>query len=338
MTSPIATVGITDEYMVLATSLTWVNTNRLCLGHTDGSISLWSIYPQKMVLRKSIHISYILDVASGFPSHPYHIASTPVGGCPTLTDLNLPSSETTSTPMPGAVNFQNNLVDWNDHLQGFFGMHPSPTPQNTLIGWVHIRFFVQSRTLMTTPSPPMCLASGKTHPFVLVGCADGSLWAMNPLRVLFKDRKDTICKIKILQHEFRPATKLDVPQQPGAEIRGAARILQGFLPESNSNPRAEFVKERNLIRLQASKKSKKRRSSRPEVDEEDVDDGDDDDGLSKGEGQAIAKLLDKTRAVVHEARTRVIMAAWNPNVEYGWWAAAAMGSGLVKIMDLGIEE
>ncbi|KUI68674.1 Transcription factor tau subunit sfc6 [Cytospora mali] len=313
MTSPIAALGFTDEYMVLATSLTWVSTNRLCLGHTDGSISLWSIYPRKMLLRKSIHISYILDVASGFPSHPYHIASTPVGGCPTLTDLNLPSAETTYTPIVGAVNFQNNLVDWNDHLQGFFGMHPSHTPQSTLIGWAHVRFFVQSRTLMTTPSPPMCLASGKTHPFVLVGCADGSLWAMNPLRVLLRDKSDPIYKLKIMQHEFRPMAKLNISLQPGETLRGAARILQGFLPEMNSNPRAD----------------------RPEADEEEEDN---DDGLSKGEGKALAKELDRTRSIVHEARTRVVVTAWNPNVEYGWWAAAAMGSGLVKIMDLGVED
>ncbi|ROW09508.1 hypothetical protein VMCG_02174 [Cytospora schulzeri] len=335
MTSPIATLGFTDEYMVLATSLTWVSTNRICLGHTDGSISLWSVYPRKCLLRRSIHISYILDVASGFPSHPYHIASTPVGGSPTLTDLNLPSSETTHTPIVGAVNFQNNLMDWNDHLQGFFGMHPSPTPQHTVIGWAHIRFFVQSRTLMTTPSAPICLASGRTHPFVLVGCVDGSLWAMNPLRVLLRDRTDPIYKIKIMQHEFRPTAKLNIPLRPDEEIRGAARILQGFLPEINSNPRAEFVREINLTRLNKKSKSKKKKSSRPEAD-----DGDDldDEGLSKGEGKALAKSLDRTRAMVHEARTRVVVAAWNPNVEYGWWAAAAMGSGLVKIMDLGVDE
>ncbi|KAK7748775.1 hypothetical protein SLS53_000799 [Cytospora paraplurivora] len=337
ITTPIATLGFTDEYMVFATSLSWVGINRLCLGHTDGSISLWSVHPRKMLLRKSIHISYILDVASGFPSHPYHIASTPVGGCPALTDLNIPSAETTSTPILGAVSFQNNLMDWNDHLQGFFGMHPSPTPHDTLIGWAHVRFFVQSRTLMTTPSPPMCLSSGRTHPFVLVGCADGSLWAMNPLRALFRDRSDPIYKLKILQHEYRPTAKLNISLQPGEQIRGAARILQGFLPEVNSNPRAEFAREQNLLRLQANKKkskSKKKKSSRPETDEKDVEIV---DGLSKGEGQALAKLLDKTRAVVHEARTRVVVAAWNPNVEYGWWAAAAMGSGLVKVMDLGVE-
>lgn len=347
MISPIATLGLPDEYMVLATSLSWVGTNRLCLGHTDGSISLWSIYPRKMLLRRSVHISYVLDIASGFPSRPYHIASTPVGGSPTLTDLNLPSSETTTTPIIGGVNFHNNLTDWNDHLQGFFGMHPSPTPQNTVIGWAHIRFFVQGRTLLTTSSAPLCLASGRTHPFVLVGCADGSLWALNPLRVLLRDRAERTQKLKVLHHEFRPAAKLGVgggsntPRRAGAggevvALRGAARVLQGFLPELNSNPRAELVRDLNLVRPSKKKvkSKKKKKASRPEADERG---GVDDDGLSRGEGKALVRLLEKKRAIVHEARTRVVVTAWNPNVEYGWWAAAAMGSGLVKIMDLGID-
>ncbi|KAI7786882.1 hypothetical protein LA080_001674 [Diaporthe eres] len=339
ITNPVATVGFTDEYMVLATSLTWVNTNRLCLGHTDGSISLWSIYPRQMLMRKSVHISYILDIASGFPSYPYHISSTPVGGCPTVTDLNLPSAETTYIPMVGAVNFQHNLVDWNDHLQGFFGMHPAPIPHNTIIGWGHIRYYMQSRTLMTTPSPPMCLASGRTHPFTLVGCADGSLWAINPLRILLKDRGDPIYKLKVLHHEFRPAAKLGgVPKQPGEVVRGAARILQGFLPEMNSNPRAEYVREQNKKRNEANRRKSKGKGKKKALDDGDTDIDDEDDGLTKGEGKALSKLLDETRAVVHDARTRVVVAAWNPNVEYGWWAAVAMGSGLVKIMDLGVGE
>ncbi|KAG8166434.1 hypothetical protein KVR01_002123 [Diaporthe batatas] len=340
ITSPVATIGFTDEYMVHATSLAWVNTNRICLGHTDGSISLWSICPRHMLMRKSVHISYILDIASGFPSYPYHISSTPVGGCPTVTDLNLPSAETTYIPMVGTVNFQHNLVDWNDHLQGFFGMHPAPIPHNTIIGWGHIRYYTQSRTLMTTPNPPMCLASGRTHPFTLVGCADGSLWAINPLRILLKDRGDPIYKLKILQHEFRPPAKLGgvVPQQQqsgGEVVRGAARILQGFLPEMNSNPRAEYVREQNKKRNEANRRKSKGKGKKKAL-EEDTDD--EDDLLTKGEGKALSKLLDETRAVVHDARTRIVVAAWNPNVEYGWWAAAAMGSGLVKIMDLGIGE
>lgn len=348
--SPVATLGFTDEYMVQTTCLTWVNTNRICLGHSDGSISLWSVYPQCVLLRRPVHNSHILDIASGFPSHPYHIATSPVSGSPALTDLNLPSAERTSIPRPNLLNFQPNLLEWNDHLQGYFHIHPSPAPLHNVVGWTHVRYFVESRTLLTTPAPPTCVASGGTHPFALVGCADGSLWALNPLRVLLRDKADEVHKLKVAQHEFRPARKL-VPQgPPGAAVvsRGAARILQGFRPEANSNPYAELAREQVEPRKKSKKrkkpagKSTTRRSANmakaAAVAGHAVVEGDDsdEDGPSRAEVQALAKVLDRSKAVVHEARTRVTVAAWNPNIEYGWWAAAAMGSGLVKIMDLGI--
>lgn len=341
ITSPVATFGITDEYMVRATCLAWVNTNRVCLGHSDGTVSLWSVYPQQMIARHAVHVSQVLDIASAFPSHPYHIATVPVGGSPTLTDLNLPSAETTSIPLVRCVSFQPNLLDWNDHLQGFTGFQPSPAPHNTVIGWSHIRFFVQSRTLMTTPSMPMCVASGRTHPFTLVGCADGSLWAFNPLRVLMKTRGDELHKLKILEHEFRPPSKIASSAGVGAEeIRGAARILQGFRPEFNVNPRmeilAEMKKETNVKPKKSKSKGKSRGRKVPEREQK--DDGENEDGLKRIEEVALLKTLDQTKAVVHEARTRITVAAWNPNVEYGWWAAVAMGSGLVKVMDLGIDD
>lgn len=337
------------------TCLTWINTNRICLGHNDGSVSLWSIYPQHMIMRRAVHQSQILEVSSAFPSHPYHIASVPVSGCPTLTDLCLPSAETTYIPLPNCVNFQPNLLDWNDILQGYLTIQPSAEPHNTVIGFAHLRYFIHTRTIVTNPSPPTCVASGRTHPFTLVGCADGSLWAFNPLRALARDRGDDMYKIKIFQHEFRPAAKFASPSavaNAGSEnIRGAARILQGFQPEISLNPRPEIVdlieKER-LAKLkkgyakgggqgQAAGRPKKKPLNKAQAKDA-ANKDESEDGLKPLEELALLNALEKTRVIVHEPKTRITVAAWNPNVEFGWWAAAAMGSGLVKVMDLGLGE
>lgn len=332
------------------TCLTWVNTNRICLGHSDGSVSLWSIYPQHMVMRHSVHLSQILDISSGFPSHPYHIATVPVSGCPTLTDLVLPSAETTYIPLPTCVNFQPNLLDWNDHLQGYLSIQPSAAPHNTVVGWAHVRHFVHSRTMMTAPSAPMCIASGRTHPFALVGCADGSLWAFNPLRALARDRGEDLHKLKVLQHEFRPAAKFASATAAGENVRGAARILQGFLPEFNLNPRPEIVAQierektanlkRGNIKATGNGKGKGKangkKKSRKTSGRGATDKNENEDGLEPLDELALLRKLEQTRVVIHEPRTRITVVGWNPSVEYGWWAAAAMGSGLVKVMDLGI--
>lgn len=327
--------------------LSWVNINRICLGHSDGSITLWSIYPQRMIMRQSIHISYILDIKSAYPSHPYHIVTTPVGGCPTLTDLNLPGAERTYIPLSNAINFQHNLLDWNDHLQGFLLLHPSPSPHNSIIGIAHVRYFIQSRSLMTVPSKPMCLGAGKTHPFVLVGCADGSLWAFNALRVMLKDRQDPMYKMKVFEHEYRPIKTAPVtaPQGSGDEpedIRGASRILQGFVPLVNTNPRAEYIREINIqrgnqARAKAAGGTSKQEAKQPEVEDMFLEginmDGEQYIETLKGD----AKISAAIQATVNEALTRITNVVWNPNVEFGWWAAASMGSGLIKVMDLGIE-
>ncbi|KAJ4300557.1 hypothetical protein N0V88_003235 [Collariella sp. IMI 366227] len=61
---------LNDDYNVTVTALTWVNTNRLCLGHSDGSLTLWSIHPCQLLLRTSVHTTHILDIRSAYPPTP----------------------------------------------------------------------------------------------------------------------------------------------------------------------------------------------------------------------------------------------------------------------------
>ncbi len=43
-----------------------------------------------------------------------------------------------------------------------------------------------------------------------------------------------------------------------------------------------------------------------------------------------------TFATIHEKESGVTALAWNPNVVCGGWAAAGMGSGLVRVEDLAL--
>lgn len=140
---------------------------------------------------------------------------------------------------------------------------------------------------------------------------------------------------------------------PECPPRGAVRVLQGFRPEFNANPRSNILElERFMNHLQKAAQGKRRggggnsSKSKARGDDGGVDDDDDDDleggplgmdGLTVNDEVLLQKQINATKMVVHEPRTRITMVAWNPNVEYGWWAAVAMGSGLVKIMDLGLE-
>lgn len=325
------TLGLEDDYSVDVTCLTWVNTNRIALGHSDGSITLWSVYPRQLLHRVGVHTTYVIDICSAYPSNPYLIASIPVGGCATLTDLSQPSSEFTYFPVP-AISFQPNLLCWNESMQGFMALYPSSTP-NTTIAFLHHRFFCQARSICTGPNTLTCVSAGTTHPFILVGCADGSVFSCNALQKLFKQKGEPLRKLKVFEHEYRPIdsrSQVSGNSSGAPKLRGAARILQGFLPEVNDDPRTEKRKE--MDRKKRAEKNKKRagkRGARPKRS------GDAEDGVEDREAELEERLA--SRVVTHEPLTRVTAIAWNPNVQFSCWAACAMASGLIRVMDLGVE-
>ncbi|KAK4227457.1 hypothetical protein QBC38DRAFT_193640 [Podospora fimiseda] len=330
--SPVVTFGLSNDYNVEITCLTWVNTNRIAFGHTDGSISLWSVYPQVLLQRHGVHTTYVIDIYSAYPSSPSLVASIPVGGCATLTDLYQPSSEFTYFPVP-AISFQPNLLCWNESMQGFMALYPSSTP-NTTIAFLHHRFFCQARSICTGPNTLTCVSAGSTHPFILVGCADGSVFSCNALQKLFKQKGEPLRKIKVFEHEYRPleyGPEGNDVMSDGHRPRGAVRILQGFIPEVNDDPRTEKRKEmdrkKRLERKYSGKKrGRPRKNANPENPVEEEEDR---------EGELEERLA--SRVVTHEPLTRVTAVAWNPNTHFSCWAACAMGSGLIKIMDLGVE-
>ncbi|KAL2260819.1 hypothetical protein VTK26DRAFT_5063 [Humicola hyalothermophila] len=345
--SPVVTLGLTEDYNVAVTCLTWVNTNRIALGHTDGSITLWSVSPRKLLQRVGVHTTYVIDICSAYPSNPFMVASIPVGGCATLTDLSQPSSECTYFPVP-AISFQPNLLCWNETMQGFMALYPSSTP-NTTVAFLHHRFFCQARSICTGPNTLTCVSAGHTHPFILVGCADGSVFSCNALQKLFKQKGEPLRKLKIFEHEYRPFDPGPQQQQQQQQqheqatevrrpLRGAVRILQGFLPEPNDDPRTEKRKE--MDRKKRAEKMKRsggaggggKKKGRPRKNNAD---GLDAGGEEDREAEIDEKLA--SRVVIHEPLTRVTAIQWNPNVRFSCWAACAMASGLIKVMDLGVE-
>ncbi|KAL2021343.1 hypothetical protein VTK56DRAFT_7314 [Thermocarpiscus australiensis] len=328
--SPMVTLGLSDDYNVEVTCLTWVNTNRVALGHSDGSITLWSVYPRQLLQRVGVHTTYVIDICSGYPSNPYLVASIPVGGCATLTDLAQPSSEFTYFPIP-SISFQPNLLCWNETMQGFMGLYPSSTP-GTTAAFFHHRYFCQPRSISTGPNTLTCLSAGATHPFLLVGYADGSVFSCNALQKLFKQKGETLPKIKIFEHEYRPVgakSNLGSDESGSSRLRGAARILQGFLPELDDDPRTEKRKEIDRKKRETKKKkpAKKKGRSKKNADAED-------DAVDR-EAELDEKLA--SRVVIHEPLTRLTAIAWNPNLQFSCWAACAMASGLIRVMDLGVQ-
>ncbi len=231
-----------------------------------------------------------------------------------ILDLEAPSYEFTEVQAINVVT-QPGLLAWSDQMLGFFSVYPSARVNNTVIGFMHHANFPLFRTTFTGDSFPSCIATGKTHPYLLIGLMDGSVWCLNPQVEHFNSRTDATYRIRLFQHEHRPHRLF--PDDSPAGLRGASRVAQGFEVERNRNPKNETQP--------ATKKGKavKRRNAAVQHADEEEDE--------------VLKSSDASRAALHEPLTRVTTMEWNPNEGYGCWAAAALGSGLVRVLDLGIE-
>jgi transcription factor C subunit 6 len=329
---PLATLKIRGEHGVEITCFTWVNANRIAAGLSDGSVAVWSIHPCRLLQRHPIHPSPIMDITSSYPSHPFIIATTPVGGLCTVTDLSRPNQELVYCANPN-TSFQPNLLAWSEHLRGYVSTWPTSFPGNSTVSFLAARVYPQARMLINISGQPTCLAMGSCHPYILVGSSDGSVWITNTMRKSIFHRMRTN-KLKLFQHEYNALVSSD---EVGAEDeetpRGVCRILHGFRPEDNGHPRAakagEQLRKANEAKGGPARK-KRRGTGQGEEAAQKTNAAPDED--SEGMRYASSSL------VVQDPLSRITFVTWNPNVEFSWWAAAAMGSGLVRIMDLGVDQ
>ncbi|TGJ88013.1 hypothetical protein E0Z10_g731 [Xylaria hypoxylon] len=335
---PMITLEPPKEYSIEITCFTWINMNRVAAGLSDGSVVVWSLSPPRILQRHPVHSTAIIDIVSGYPSDPFLVSTIPIGGVLTVTDLSRPSGETTYHPNM-MVSLQPNLLTWSPHLRGYASMWPSAFAGNPNLTFLPTRGFPVCRHLITVNGQPTCISIGTCHPYIIAGTTDGSVWVFNILRKLSSHREKTL-KVKLFQHEFcAPPSSVAQHDEDEAKPRGACRILHGFLPEPNTHPTGvkmaetqRLNREKNAKEGQAKNKGKgkaKGKPAKPQPKTLGQQDGevDEEAAMTTGPGPIV----------LYEPQTRITAVAWNPNAEFSWWAAAAMGSGLVRVMDVGAE-
>jgi transcription factor C subunit 6 len=285
----------------LFSCVAWISANRIAAGCANGCVAIFDLSKHstsgspRPVSYTSIASSYVLSIASCYPSHPNLLITTAADGYPRLTDLNQPHPATaTGTVLAPRSRATQNFAVWNDFCQNALVMD-----DNFALKGIPIRRFFTTISLGRARSVGTALATSLCHPFVLMGTAHGEVTGSNPTRRIVQPKA-----IPLLQtwfgHEWRRPTE--------AEASGA----------ESSNPEDKRIGPHGLTRFIEGYKIEQGQRQYREGSMQNSDD--------KEHGLHFH--------TVHEEATAVTSLAWNPNRECGAWAVAGMADGLVRVEDL----
>ena len=157
------------------------------------------------------HQTYILNITSAYPDHPYFLITSSMDGYLRLIDLRNPLADNVLSSR--SRNMARNL-EYHEPLQSIIA-----PDENDFVRAFPLRRFFTSINFAKVEGLVLSTAVGKFHPCVLVGCADGSVIATNPLRRVLNGKAQQYQQ-KLFQHEYL---------QNG---NGISRFTEGFKLES----------------------------------------------------------------------------------------------------------
>jgi transcription factor C subunit 6 len=165
------------------------------------------------------------------------------------------------------------------------------------VHFLSLRRFFTEQELGWCDGRILTMGCGRAHSCLLLGSADGSVLAMNVVPRIVKERSNPQ-KYEVIwfKHEWRPETESD----------------SIFGEKTPTRVGISRITEAFAPRLKSSKKHQdnKRTAAR-------------DSGA-------------RTWETIHEEPTAITQLEWNPVPRCGGWAAAGMGSGLLRVEDLAV--
>ncbi|KAI9663352.1 MAG: hypothetical protein M1831_002636 [Alyxoria varia] len=310
----------------ICTCLTWVSPTVLAAGCANGYVAAWDL--ERVVssdkraenavpfLFQSIHNEYILTLTSCTPSRPNVIITTCAGGHMKVTNLRSPTTDQIAglrsrLPIP--------TVAWHEQSQtavsgdDFLCVRCSP-----------IRQLERQIVFGRMSSPLTSLTGSLFHSSTLMGTANGSVSVINPLRKAAPTRdRESVFRQEWFRHEWRRRPQLmekeDGPEEDSSDswrqqTKAAAkvRLTTGFVIEDFSESSKPDTEERYEDRSYPFPSQVR---------------------LSRDIGKEEINPV-----TIYDEGGRVNSLRWNPNLCAGGWAAAGMGSGVVWIEDLCVDE
>jgi transcription factor C subunit 6 len=324
------------------TNLTWLSSSSIAASCANGFVAIWDLssiliprlkYPPHFPASNPrpwfyhcLHQSYILNITSGYPSRPHIIFTSSMDGHTRLTDIRNPIQDFAPTQRQ-RVSLP--PLSWHDHSQSII-----TTDDNLLLKKTPLRRIYSSTSFARCDALVTDIAASLIHPIILAGCADGRVWGVNPLKRP-KSGKAESWQICWFGHEWRrglssldartcqqeqPSTKGDAFPNDGEGVHDpdAMDLDADTSAGATKKKTMEEILREPLCRIVDGYKMIKA-------------------GAGSSEERAKGRNSASTTIAVHEQLTAITKVAWNPNLRFGTWAAAATASGIVRIEDIAAE-
>jgi transcription factor C subunit 6 len=325
----------------ICTAVTWLSTMSIAIGCANGHVAIYNL-PEALGINtrsespsqpppppppnprpwfyKPLHQTYILHMTSGYPSRPVYLFTNSIDGETRMTDLRHPTADFALAPRSRVA--QGPLA-WHDHAQTLLC-----TGENFQLRCLSLRQFHMSTALDRYDSLLSAVAVSPLHPVLLVACADGSARALNVARKARGGRRTLSHSHTWFAYEWRRP----LPAPLRACIRPSGGAGSNHRPPRSS-------KQRSSVEAASTKASAPAPAPAAMLD---VPLGRFSEGykakaiqLDEGsktnfkDGIPFATVFPEEQCVTH--------VCWNPNLRWGTWAAAVVGSGVVRVQDLAID-
>ncbi|KAL1624742.1 hypothetical protein SLS56_007626 [Neofusicoccum ribis] len=299
------------------TSMAWLSSNHLAAGCSNGNIAVLdisdsllsdSLAASRPLLYRNAHSSYVLSIASAYPSHPHCIATSSMDGFLQLIDIRAPNHDVTFSQRSrtGSAPLQ-----WHDVSQSFL-----TCDENYTLLALSLRRFHVNMSVGRANSNIQHISASPVHPFTLIGCTDGMVISTNPMR------KVLIAKAEMwhqtwFMHEWRRAIdKNGIVDEASAAADTRSDLKKPPETVVKARPKGELKHAGPIARIVDGFKAEVYKL-----------------WVEQGLPNQYEGVVYNT---IYEEETASTQVAWNPNLRCGGWAAAGMGDGLIRIEDLAL--
>ena len=327
----------------ICTCLTWLSASQLAAGCANGHVAIWDIGKHIIANNSAtknssvavpdwyhaLHTTYIISIIAHQPYPCQHITTNAVEGRVRVTSIRNPYPDTVygsrerhlTPPLCAAP-----------HILGFYEIDEVDGLRARSLRHIPI-----SRLIGKATAQIMCMDAGKTHPCLLVGCADGNVFITNPLRKIFIRRaaqeRMVTWQNTWFKHEFVPVTRLQ-PVDYSSSLSVDSERRSHVHPRKGTSRFLESFKVEPISMTRATQSSKDSNIADANVEDLPVTEVNLPTTANKQE-QDLAAFED-VQISIYEEEQAVTCISWSPNVQTGGWAAAGMANGLLRVEDLAI--